>query len=93
MLGLTIIRTARLDYLLATEKHFDGTVERLKNQVNNLRDANRDANAAKVLLESKLTQALADLSAATQELAKWRANGQLRDPKTGRLIPKAKVEL
>ena len=24
------------------------------------------------------------------ELANWRANGQLRDPKTGRLIPKAK---
>lgn len=25
------------------------------------------------------------------ELANWRANGQLRDPKTGRLIPRAKV--
>ncbi|WP_394440140.1 hypothetical protein ACGGKE_03710 [Sphingobium naphthae] len=24
------------------------------------------------------------------QLANWRANGQLRDPKTGRLIPKAK---
>lgn len=24
------------------------------------------------------------------ELANWRANGQLRDPKTGRLIPRAK---
>ncbi|WIA54352.1 hypothetical protein N6H05_14895 [Sphingobium sp. WTD-1] len=25
------------------------------------------------------------------ELANWRANGQLRDPKTGRLIPRAKT--
>ena len=31
---------------------------------------------------------MADLKA---ELAHWKANGQLRDPKTGRLIPREKV--
>jgi len=32
------------------------------------------------------------VAAQEAELAHWRANGQLRDPKTGRLIPRAKVE-
>lgn len=91
MFRYTIIRTDRLDNLLATERHFDGTVERFRNQVNNQRDALNDANASKIALENKLTQALIDLSAANQELENWRAHGQLRDPKTGRLIAKAKA--
>ena len=32
------------------------------------------------------------VAAQETELASWRANGQLRDPKTGRLIPRAKTE-
>ncbi|OAH41857.1 hypothetical protein AX777_21330 [Sphingobium yanoikuyae] len=31
------------------------------------------------------------VAAQEAELAHWRANGQLRDPKTGRLIPRAKT--
>lgn len=32
------------------------------------------------------------IEAMRDELAHWRANGQLRDPNTGRLIPRAKTE-
>ena len=34
----------------------------------------------------------ARLDVVGAELDHWRANGQLRDPKTGRLIPRAKTE-
>lgn len=36
--------------------------------------------------------ACADRDRLAAELAHWKQHGQLRDPKTGRLIPKAKTE-
>lgn len=56
-------------------KHLTG-IARLQQEVEGLRDDVRQAEAA--------------YDKAAAELAHWKKHGQLRDPATGRLIPKAK---
>lgn len=108
MFGYTIIRTDRLDNLLATERAFDRTFKSAMeqaDQIGGLRDSLSETLEAKARLEDKLTAALTEIKqeretaerflernvALQAELHHWRAHGQLRDPKTGRLIPKAKA--
>lgn len=55
-----------------------------------LNDAQRERETAGRLL-GKNVALRSEIAELTAELAHWRANGQLRDPKTGRLIPRAKT--
>lgn len=117
MFGYTIIRTDRLDHLLATERAFDRTFKSAMEQADQigcLRDSLNETLEAKARLEDKLTAALTEIKQEREtagrilqrniavqarldvvgaELDHWRKHGQLRDPATGRLIPRAKTKV
>lgn len=105
MFGYTIIRTDELEHLKG-DRAISDMLDRFDNkQIQVLRDSLNETLGAKARLEDKLTAALAEAKqeretagrilerniALQAELDHWRANGQLRDPKTGRLIAKAKA--
>ncbi|MEW6626549.1 MAG: hypothetical protein AB1431_07155 [Pseudomonadota bacterium] len=67
---------------MSAKKH-EAECARLQRTIDQLTE---DAN----LWRSQSYEADLRIEKLEAELANWRANGQLRDPKTGRLIPKGK---
>ena len=64
--------------------------------VNNLRDDVRALSRLAASYKEDLTAARAEAEANkadAEELEQWRKYGQMRDPATGRLIPRVKAEV
>lgn len=80
--------------LMSVKKH-KAVVAELRRQIGVITDNKRrmaesmDGEARH--LRRQLDKLQGKVAAQEAELANWRANGQLRDPKTGRLIPRAKT--
>jgi len=84
MFGYTIIKTSELEAMKASHTKLQESFASLEADMARRRAAFLEVNGRYNGLQSRLDDAL-------ERLAHWERHGQLRDPATGRLIPKARA--
>lgn len=76
--------------MFISKKKHDAIVAAMQADIDARAQAYDTATAVGRGRENNIKRLIVERDALAAELAHWRQHGQLRDPKTGRLIPKSK---